>query len=49
MMVSSAKLIRKEPLPIQKADLRRFRRLEKAVKQGHQTKSRTAERQIKTE
>ncbi|KMY55803.1 glycine/betaine ABC transporter permease [Bacillus sp. FJAT-27231] len=43
MMVSSAKLIRKEPLPIRKADLRRFRRLEKAAKQGHQTKSRTAE------
>ncbi|ONK25187.1 glycine/betaine ABC transporter permease [Bacillus sp. VT-16-64] len=31
LMVSTVKLVRKEPLPVRKEDLRRFRRLEKAA------------------
>ncbi|KKB37387.1 BCCT family transporter [Bacillus thermotolerans] len=38
LMIAIAKLVRKEPLPIRKADLRRFRRLEKAANEDQKKK-----------
>ncbi|WP_210367705.1 BCCT family transporter [Bacillus sp. REN3] len=38
LMFSTLKLLKKEPLPIRKADLRRFRRLEKAANQDEERK-----------
>ena len=37
LMFAIAKLLAKEPLPIRKADLRRFRRLEEAANKAQET------------